>query len=244
MTEKWNWYYEKPVRVPLISNIRLKYISDKICCENLLSYNDYNFTDLSSVNKNSFNNRKDDIKKDYFNIMQIDNNKNPVCYLGFTNKFANGRNSVYFKLLKKKYHTSFRNFSPAANENLILRWEYWNGKKWYKLDVNSLNNNFNESGFVEFASCDDLKSKPEFGMELYWIRVIFESGSFELNPEIFNIHLNSVYAYNHEIHFNELLGSGNGMPGQKFTFINKPVLSQIEIAVMENECLLPLKKSK
>ncbi|MBN2545149.1 MAG: baseplate J/gp47 family protein [Spirochaetes bacterium] len=232
---KWNWYYEKPVRVPVLSNIRLKYISEKICCEKLLSFNDYNFMDLTLVNNNSFINRDDEIKNNYFTIMQIDCSKNPVSYLGFTRNFTRGNNAIYFRLAEKRYITSENKTNCIINENLSLKWEYWNGKKWVKLDVNNHNNNFNESGFIEFISPVDMKVKKEFGKELYWMRVIFESGSFASNPEIINIHLNSVYAYNHETHFNELLGSGSGMPGQEYDLINKPVLYGVEVCVKENE---------
>jgi predicted phage baseplate assembly protein len=116
-----------------------------------------------------------------------------------------------------------------------LKWEYWNGTKWEQLSLNDYTDHFHQSGFIEFITPEDMQLKEEFNRKLCWIRLIFESGSFEVDPKIVAIHLNSIYAFNEQSHNNELIGSSNARPSQEFKILHDPVLPGIELYVKETE---------
>jgi len=181
----------------------------------------------------------------YFKILDINVEKCPITYFGFDSKFVSDENRIFFRIdeslkVKSSKNTLFRSSlldikTAVKKRSITLIWEYWDGTNWKKLSVNDFTDCFHESGFVEFKCPEDLKQKKEFGKDLYWIRLIFESGSFEINPKILNINLNSIYAYNEQVFYNELLGSSNGTPSQEFTLLHGPLLPGIKIMVREND---------
>ncbi|MCK4796033.1 MAG: putative baseplate assembly protein [Spirochaetes bacterium] len=243
---KWEWNHDKPLHSPLLSQIRLRYIAIKKPIKYLLSYYDFSFFDFSeTIAKNVLQKLENDSKIKFFNIFEINKEKCPITYFGFNNKFPAGENGMFFKINENRRVKPGRLYNPKTSNLEInitkskrpisLKWEYWNGKDWKNLSINDYMDNFHESGFIEFKCPDDFVSKKEFNKNLFWLRLIFELGSFEINPKILNIHLNSVYAYNHQTYTNENLGSSNGTPSQQFNLLHGPVLPNIEIAVRENE---------
>ncbi|MBE9592344.1 MAG: hypothetical protein IMF19_02580, partial [Proteobacteria bacterium] len=73
-----------------------------------------------------------------------------------------------------------------GNEELILSWEYWDGKGWvvinrlngFKDDQISNGYDFKETGRVEFPCPEDIEAVKVAGQENYWIRVRIISGDY------------------------------------------------------------------
>ena len=144
---------------------------------------------------------KDDISKsNFFKIFQINKEKCPIVYFGFNRKFPEGDNSIFFKINESKQVKPPRTLPAKKNKlgieysvikrPITLRWEYWDGSSWKNLSVNDYTDDFHESGFIDFKCPEDFKNKIEFGKELFWLRLMFESGSFEIEPVILNILMN------------------------------------------------------
>lgn len=68
-------------------------------------------------------------------------------------------------------------------KNLILSWEYWNGRGWRVLNVADNTTEFSESGSIDFTVPDDLQPTVVGGQENHWIRVKIASGDY--GQEIF-----------------------------------------------------------
>ena len=240
---KWVWIYDKPVKPPVLNRIRLLFISARKAPENIKVLDNFHFTDHSEVNKKNFlitgENSKD---KRYINLFEIKKEECAITFLGFDSQFPGGEVGIYFKLNEKK--GTARQSLPAffdlpgvrtrqIKRTLTIKWEYWNGTVWKNISVNDYTDNFHESGFIEFKQPEDMQQKNEFGQDLFWIRLIFEAGSFEVPPRVNNILLNSVYGHNHQTFENEILGSSTGAPSQSFEIFRKPVLPGIKLMVKE-----------
>ncbi|MBN2444848.1 MAG: putative baseplate assembly protein [Spirochaetales bacterium] len=247
--DKWEWVYNQPVESPVFNRIRLFYTAEKKPPETLNVYNEYTYTDFSEINKkNNAQNREENPAKEPFMLLKIHKEKNAMAYFGFEGDFPHGDMGIYFKINEQRQVLPERGTLvsmkkigiriPERKRQISLRWEYWNGSEWTKLSVNDYTDSFHESGFIEFKVPAQLKEKEEFGKKCFWIRLVFESGSFEIPPRILKILLNSVYVKNHHTYENEVLGSSNGMPSQEFDIFHGPVLPGIELYVKE-ECVPP-----
>jgi hypothetical protein len=253
---KWVWRYEKPVESPIIKQIRLKYLANKKPPKHTISYYDYGYFDFTDLIEKNFSDLQDnpDATLSNFNVFEINKEKCPITYFGFDKKFPKGDFSIYFKIdeknrviinEKKTNELSKLGLTlPKKQRSIALKWEYWNGKKWEVLDVNDYTDSFHQSGFIEFKSPNDITLKQEFAKNAYWIRILFESGSFEKNPTIYNIHLNSVYAFNQQSFKDEVLGSSNGTPSQEFQFLHGPILPGIELIVKEKDLPMVAEREK
>jgi predicted phage baseplate assembly protein len=72
---------------------------------------------------------------------------------------------------------------PVTPKNLILSWEYWNGRGWRVLNVTDNTTQFSESKSIDFTVPADLEPTVVGGQENYWIRVKIASGDY--GQEIF-----------------------------------------------------------
>ncbi|MCP4136609.1 MAG: putative baseplate assembly protein, partial [bacterium] len=242
----WEWVYDRPVNPPILNRIRLRYLAAKKPVKNLLSYYDFGYIDFSKkiIENYQFSLDEDDLDKiEFFHVFKINKEKCPITYLGFNKKFPD-KMGLYFRINEKNRVQPHKKSEfpdrlgidvSRSKRPISLKWEYWDGYKWNSLSVNDYTDDFHESGFIEFTCPEDLLDKKEFGKRLCWIRLILESGSFELIPRIMAIDLNSVYALNNRTYNNELMGSSAGTPSQEYSFLHVPLLPGAEILVRESE---------
>ena len=240
----WSWSYDRPVEIPEIRQIRLRYVTGKSLPQHLLSYYNFEYVDLSAANSRNYDvARSGDRQPDFFDVIEINLAQSPTLFLGFSNRLPSGENSLYFKLDERRrvrgarppvVPDRFTDELPRQPRTTSLRWEYWSGGQWSALDVADHTDGFHESGFVTFTIPENHARKKEFGKPLFWVRVILESGSFETDIKATHLLLNGVYAMNRERFTDELLGSSNGTPGQEFEVLNGPLLQGIELMVHEN----------
>lgn len=240
----WSWSYDRPVDVPEIQQIRLRYITENSPPQALLSYYNFEYVDLSAANaKNYALAKSGDREPEYFDILEIDLAQSPTVYLGFSEKPPAGETALYFKLDERRRVRQGR--APEVPERITaelphgprttsLRWEYWSGGQWSALGVADHTDSFHESGFVRLTIPENHARKKEFGKSLFWVRVVLESGSFETDIRVTHLLFNSVYALHRERFTDELLGSSNGTPDQEFELLNGPLLEGVELMVREN----------
>ncbi|HET7237613.1 MAG TPA: putative baseplate assembly protein, partial [Terrimicrobiaceae bacterium] len=107
---------------------------------------------------------------------------------------------------------------------------------------------FTQSGTVEILTPADIAPLAKFDLrELYWIRATLTfagpNGSATRSlcddpiatPRLSAIYLNTIAAVQAVTVTNEIVGSGNGLPGQSFRLSQSPVLGGPEILVLEPE---------
>lgn len=146
----------------------------------------------------------------------------PVFYLGFEKIEANIQLSLYFSIKEK------------ISEKLNNIWKYYDGTIWKELSLeNDETGSFNKSGIISFLFPPDIVKSVEFGKELFWVRI--ETKNPLPSSEINGIFPNTVWAVNHFTVQNEVLGSGNGIPGQSVSFARKPVLPGQVIEIKDRD---------
>lgn len=226
----WNWLFEEPVHAPLLSRIRLSYAAPQQPPTNLVTYDNFAYRDLTPWVES---------ESDPLSVFEIQSDSRPITYFGFEQTLSQG--SLYFRVDEGKKIKPGSGFfddgmvtTSRAARNLGLVWEYWTGKRWTKLSVNDFTDGFHQSGFVDFEIPEDFSRKVEFGKTLYWLRVVFQSGSFEHAPVIEHVLTNAVYAWNRRTFREELIGSSSGRPDQRFELLRRPILSGMELIVRED----------
>jgi len=239
---EWKWSFDNPVRSPLLSRVRLRYDAKMRPVERVLSYSDFAYGDLSS----SFRANEESVAKDeptsFVPLFRLKPEARPMTYFGFEGAFPDTEVPIFFKLDESKrvrpstapaFGERMIASLPRARRQISLGWEYWNGSAWASLDVNDSTDSFHQSGMVEFRPPKNMRRKSEFGKNLAWVRLVFESGSFERPPLVRGIVLNSVYGWNRRTYFRETLASSGGGPGQSFKLPRSPVLPGLRLIVRE-----------
>lgn len=233
----FQWKFNSKVQSPLLNKLRISYVAPKQNPEAVFAHTSFDWIDhklLTTDNKD-----KKEIK-----VFNIDKEHLPSLYLGFSNQIKDGDFNIYFNLdnisrikKSKKVDLDFLSMSesrkPEENRYVNISWQYWNGKVWKNLDVNDFTDSFHESGFVNINIPDDLMKNNLFDKDCYWIRAVKESGSFEKLPVVKDIAINCVYAVNSDSYKNEIVGSGNGAPGQIFNISHPNILPGIQLVVNE-----------
>ncbi len=196
---------------PFIKSIHFiySYMDRKI--QHILAYNNFSYKQLDNV----------DNKIPFIPF----SNKLPAFYLGFKEIPANTMISLYFSIKEKIY-----------DEKKTFKWRYYDGSDWKELiPENDETDSLIKKGIVSFLFPPGIKKFSEFGMELFWIKLEPESEDKLSYPELEGIFPNTVWASNYITVNDEILGSGNGMPGQFFLFARKSVLSGQIIEVREGD---------
>jgi hypothetical protein len=121
-----------------------------------------------------------------------------------------------------------------------LVWEYWNGGQWRKLIViKDETRAFTRSGHVYLRGATDVK-KAKLGAfkapgdeQLYWLRCRLDQSQYEIAPQLDAVLINTVRATAVTTVRDEVLGSSDGQPGQRFTLLNAPVFAKPSYPVEE-----------
>lgn len=228
----YQWKFNSKVQSPLLNKIRISYDAPKQKPDKLFVYSCFKWTELKDFGK-------DKIEYDIFNI---NNEQLPSLWLGFSSKIKEGEFPIYFDIEEqnKIYHEINFDFSFLPEESshsrkrfININWEYWNGEKWVKLDMSDYTDSFHESGFIIFNIPEDMCESSMYGKNCFWIKATKVNGSFERLPVIKKIIINGVYAINADTYTNEIIGSGNGGPGQSFNVAHRNILPGLKLAVNE-----------
>ena len=130
---------------------------------------------------------------------------------------------------------TFAHEEGAQTQQLRLAWEYWNGESWATLVVRDETSNLTTTGTVEFLAPPDFVAHTEFGANAWWLRVRWDTGTYDTDPRINRIFLNTTMAAQTVTVRNEILGSSDGSANQSFSTRRAPVLAGQSLAVREPE---------
>jgi hypothetical protein len=226
---------------PLVTKLTLSYQADGVP-ESLVTQNGFLLTDQTTVNQSGFM-----PFVDIHSLMPaIYADKAPSLYLGFDQIFPEEPMTLYFVVAPRGANAELaatRARSPSTQPS--LRWEYFNAVTWTELSVLDHTMQFSQPGTVDVLIPTDMARLAKFGLEeTYWIRAmlvppsengdVFRSDPL-MTPHLDAIFINTVPAVQALTISNEVLGSGNGLPGQRFRLSQVPVLARPEIFVLEPE---------
>ena len=123
---------------------------------------------------------------------------------------------------------------PPSN-SLAVVWESWSksSRSWISLIVRDDTNGFRRSGLVALLAPKDFVETDEFGKKRYWLRVRRADSAGDFEPTLRLVLLNTIMAVQAMTTTNEVLGSSNGKPGQKFRTNHAPVLEGQALQVLE-----------
>src|SRR5256714_1499117 len=159
----------------------------------------------------------------------------PVAlHLGFTlpdarRAFPNRVVSLYVGVDDYLYGRTPDAASPSSPPRLA--WQYWDGLSWSKLTVFDGTSDLTREGMLEFLAPPDFAPRREFGLECYWVRVVWASGQYQFNPRVRSLLLNTVMAAQTLSVRDENLGSSDAGAGQKFLTTAAPVLAGQRLGV-------------
>jgi predicted phage baseplate assembly protein len=117
----------------------------------------------------------------------------------------------------------------SAYASAALRWEYWDGTDWVKLDLlKDETRALTRSGHVYLKTPAKNKMKTAvIGAEadaLYWIRGLVTNSQYERPPRLLAVRTNTVAARQAETINDEVLGGSNGSRNQVLKLASTPVL--------------------
>ena len=226
---------------PLVTSLTLSYQAEGVP-ESLVTQNGFLLTDQTVASQSGF--------KPFVQVHtltpSIYSDRTPSLYLGFDKVFPEEPMTLYFVVAQRGANAELaaaRARSPSAQPS--LRWEYFNGVAWIELSVLDRTMQFSQSGTVDVLIPADIERLAKFDLEeVYWIRAMlvqplkngdpFRSDPL-MTPRLEAIFINTVPALQALTISNEILGSGNGLPAQRFRLTQNPVLANPEIFVLEPE---------
>ena len=130
---------------------------------------------------------------------------------------------------------TFCHLEAPRDQQVRLRWEYWNGHEWTALAVRDDTNSFMSMGAVEFLAPPDFEDHSEFGVSAWWLRVRWEAGDYDTDPRVNRVLLNTTTAAQVLTIRREVLGSSDGSSNQTFQTTRAPILNGQNLEVREPE---------
>ena len=231
---------------PLVATLTLSYKAEGIP-QSVVTQNGFLLTDQTVANGSGFN---------PFTGVQglmprIYADTAPSFYLGFDKVFPEEPMTFFFVVAPRAFSGKPTTKQPAAAARTTsvqpsLRWEYFNGAAWVELSVLDQTSQFTQSGTVDILTPAEMAPLAKFDLkEIYWIRAMLMDqtksggnpfGSDPLTtPRLEAIFINTVPAVQALTISNEILGSGNSLPGQTFRLTQSPILANPKILVLEPE---------
>jgi hypothetical protein len=240
--EKWIFKDDRQLRPPALRSITLRYREDYRDVKHALSFNDFQFTDVTEVARTEFT---------IFQPFQAKPEESPALYLGFVAKPPNDPIGIYFSLDEElglgslptdeaeiatteldKYE-AMRRLAWDSGQRVV--WEFWDGRAWQPLAVDDETQGFTSSGFGFFIAPDNWVISSKFTEERFWLRARLEQGGYVKPPRVRMIVTNAIDAYNHETIPAEILGASDASPLQELKFLRSPLLEDEVIEVRERQ---------
>ena len=240
--DKWQYKDDRPLRPPVLKNISFKYREDYRDVRHVLTFNDFQFTDVTENARTEFT---------IFQPFTPNTDESPALYLGFSDQLPNEQLSLYIHTVEDlglgsipddesevvtaeltQYHDARR--AAWESEQRVV-WEYFDGKAWAPLSVLDGSSGFTTSGFVDFVGPDDWVKCMKFTEERHWFRARLEMGGYVKPPRIRKLLTNTVAANHWTTIRGEILGSSNAAPLQTFTFLREPMLEGEVVMVRERQ---------
>jgi len=159
----------------------------------------------------------------------------PALYLGFDQPFSQRSVTLFLEveppLPEQVAADQLAGADPAAAARTT--WEYAGPAGWQPLGAVDETQALSSRGLVTFVGPEDLTPRSCFGQTLSWLRLRWQGGAFPMPPQLRRVLLNTTWAAQVTTVENEILGSGNGDPGQAFTAAQTPVQPGQQVTVRE-----------
>ncbi len=139
----------------------------------------------------------------------------PALHLGFDRPLEKGPLSFFFAV---------EDHGAAADARPRVEWQYLRRRsgeaaaQWAALEVLDDTQGLTRSGTVQFIPPPDLARDRRFGLDAWWLRAAAAPAA-----KLRGLYLNTAWAVQGETIEGEPLGSGTGLPGQRFATARAPV---------------------
>jgi hypothetical protein len=122
-----------------------------------------------------------------------------------------------------------------AGEPVQLDWGYSKQTGWGRLLVLDGSQSFTRPSLHEFLAPPDFSRRNEFGLTRYWLRIVWKSGQYLLDPVLHRLLVNTTIATQAVTIRNEILGSSDASKNQRFSATRSPILAGQQLEVRERE---------
>jgi hypothetical protein len=207
---------QRMFKIPVIRDLTARYSFDEsIEPEACLSYNNLDFEDMTTqaVTANLA-----------FSPYVPLPDSEKALYLGFDRQLMGGPICIFFDADELQYRQESK---PE------IEWRFRSGQGWSVLDCLDETEGFVVQGLLELIGPSGFTAAAIFDAGLYWLRGGLTKGDYQTPPLLRGIFPNTTWAVQAETIRNEILGSGNGQPGQTLSFFKFPVLDAEEVRVQE-----------
>jgi hypothetical protein len=190
-------------------------------------YNDFSYADHTAAAGTA--------QGSLFNPFSPTADTRPALYLGFDQPFSQRSVTLFLEveppLPEQVVADQLTELAPA--DAAQTTWDYPGPDGWQPLGAIDETQELSSRGPVTFIGPADLVPRSCFGQTLSWLRVRWQAGTFALPPQLRRVLLNTTWAAQVTTVQNEILGSGNGDPGQSFTAAQTPVQPGQQVMVRE-----------
>jgi Baseplate J-like protein len=175
----------------------------------LLSYNDFRYAVVGGT----------------FTPFTPSQDSEPAVYFGLDQPFANRPVSLYLQVEPPRPEEVGADALAAAELAAPARivWEYSGPDGWRQLGAADETEGFAGRGLVRFVGPADLTVADHFGQSRPWLRASWHRGDLPVPPRLRRVALNTMWASQVATVDGEILGAGNGNPGQRFRTAQAPL---------------------
>ncbi len=160
-----------------------------------------------------------------------------ALYLGFDQPFDPQPVTLYLQVEppepEEVSEGRLAELDSATRPQLV--WEYSGPAGWQPLAALDGTEALAGRGLVQFIGPPDLLARDCFGQRWCWLRLRWQQGTFPVTPRLRRVLPNTTWASQTITVRDEILGSGNGDPGQVVTAAQTPVLPGQRLVVREPE---------
>ncbi len=170
-----------------------------------------------------------------FSPFVIGGRYDPALYLGFDRPFGSGQVTLFLSIEPPTPDDVTADRLSRLDPDLAaqVQWEYSASDGWRSLAALDGTGTFGESGTVTFVGPPDQAGAACFGRDGFWLRGRWTNGDFPVPPRLRAVLANTCWAAQVTTVSQEVLGSGDATPGQRFTTSQRPVLPGQSVVVRE-----------
>ena len=233
--------YGGPEGAPRLRSLRLSFRERPRRFEHCLTCNHGEVRDITA--------ESDGEREPLFAPFAVAVEASPAFCIGLDRAFANRLQSIYIGVEEEDEKRPRPLESPpelvprnrvdlGRRDSLTVRWEYWSATSegWKELPIErDATRGFAQAGCIEFFGPPDLGRAVVEGRSAFWIRATWLAGYRGTPVRLNGLWLNAVEAVQAVSQQEEILGSSNGRPSQRFVLSQSPILSEPEPEVWVRE---------
>ncbi|NTU41445.1 MAG: putative baseplate assembly protein [Nitrospirales bacterium] len=207
---------ERKFKLPVIRDLTVGYSFDKsVELQACFSYNNLAFEDITTQAATA--------GVSFTPFVPLPDGEK-AFYLGFDRQLLEGPIGIFFDAHELQY---------AEKSKPEIEWRFSSNQGWATLDYLDETEGFVSQGILDFIGPEGFIAMRIFDSSFYWLRGGLVKGAYKALPHLRGVFPNTTWAVQAETIREEILGSGNGEPGQSFSFFKSPVMEGEEVRVKE-----------